>query len=399
MMNFILKNIEAFPTASFSESELVRVSKTDFNFLTKQKYLDRMKYDYMKEPYYSSALGDNGNERRVKKVGSRFCAYSVESADSAPIEVTEADLRRYQLSFSALFAKIRQVNKIEGKFQEIPEGYFYIGYKLYDSFRVGFVFVPKIGDGKLIKFVGLKDICKDDKVLVVFTPFTKIEDILLSWGLSKCEIVTVPLATALDFKTFKLSIDDLIKEFMPEDGATALTKKQAKDYKGFGYKCYDKIHIPGTAPMKRSNDLEVNGQKIKMPDGAFKLFIELGVELKKGKGGWLKKVVEAGKYQIFDRVRSPLQGSLLGKDAKKFIENNASKDYRISTHPDFVTFDRGNLLAHSDATIKALAKKLPTKKGLKGKKRCGKRVNLFSFEGAKEVEMTKKKCYLNRKTK
>ncbi len=359
MMNFILKNIEAFPTASFSESELVRVSKTDFNFLTKQKCLDRMKYDYMKEPYYSSALGDNGNERRVKKVGSQFYAYSVESADSTPIEVKEADLRRYQLSFPALFEKIRTVNKIEGKFQEIPEGYFYIGYKLYDSFRVGFVFVPKIGDGKLIKFVGLKDICKDDKVLVVFTPFTKIEDILLSWGLSKCEIVTVPLATALDFKTFKLSVEDLIKEFMPKGGATALTKKQAKDYKDFGYKCYDKIHILGTGSMSRSNNLDINGHTIKMPDNAFKLFIELVVASKKNRGGWLTKVVEAGKYQIFDRVRSPLQGSLLGKDAKKFLENNASKQYRISVHPDFITYNRKILLKHADSMVKALAKGLP----------------------------------------
>ncbi|HPS19719.1 MAG TPA: hypothetical protein PKY78_01845 [Candidatus Omnitrophota bacterium] len=359
MINFILKNLEAFPTASFAESELVRISKTDFNFLTKQKCLDRMKYDYMKEPYYSLALGDNGNERRIKKVGSRFYAYSVESADSAPIEVTEADLRRYQLSIPVLFEKIRTVNKIEGKFQEIPEGYFYVGYKLYDSFRVGFVFVPKIGGGKLVKFVGLKDICKDDKVLVVFTPFTKIEDILLNWGLSKCQIVTVPIATALDLKTFKLSIEDLIKEFMPEGGATALTKKQAKDYKDFDYKCYDKIHIPGTAPMKRSNDLEVNGHKIKMPDKPFTLFIELLVELKKGKGGWLTKKVDAGKYQIFDHVRKPLEGSLLGKDAKKFVENNASKQYRLSTHPDFITFNRKNLLRHASASVQALAKGLP----------------------------------------
>lgn len=359
MMNFILKSLEAFPTASFTESELVRISKSSFDALTKQKCLDRLKYDYMKEPYYSSALGDNGNERAIKKQNGRLYAYSAESSDSAPIEVKEADLRRYQLSFPVLFEKIRAVNKIEGKFQEIPEGYFYIGYKLYDSFRVGFVFVPKIGDGKLIKFVGLKDICKDDKVLVVFTPFTKIEDVLLSWGLSKCEIVTVPLATALDFKTFKLSVEDLIKEFMPKGGATALTKKQAKDYKDFDYKCYDKIHIPGTAPMKRSNDLEVNGHKIKMPDNAFKLFLEMVVELKKGKGGWLTKVVDAGKYQIFDRVRSPLQGSLQGKDAKKFIENNASKQYRISTHPDFVTYDRANLLKHADSTVKALAKGFP----------------------------------------
>jgi len=358
MINFILKNIEAFPTASFTESELVRISKSSFEAMTKQKCLDRMKYDYMKEPYYSSALGDNGNERAIKKQNGRLYAYSVESSDSAPIEVKEADLRRYQLSFPALFEKIRTVNKIEGKFQEIPEGYFYVGYKLYDSFRVGFIFIPKLGDGKLVKFAGLKDICKDDKVLVVLTPFTKIEDIVLNWTLSKCKIVTAPLATALDFKTFKLSIDDLIKEFMPEGGATALTKKQAKDYKDFDYKCYDKIRIPGTAPMKRSNDLEVNGHKIKMPDNAFKLFIELVVASKKNKGGWLTKTVEAGKYQIFDRVRSPIQGSLLGKDAKKLIENDASKQYRISTHPDFVTCDRRNLLKHADSTVRDLARQL-----------------------------------------
>ena len=358
MLNFVLKNLEAFPTASFTENELVRISKSSFDALTKQKCLDRMKYDYMKEPYYSSALGDNGNERAIKKRNGRLYAYSVESTDSAPIEVKEADLRRYQLSFPALFEKIRTVNKIEGTFQEI-EGYFYIGYKLYDSFRVGFMFVPKIGDGKLVKFAGLKDICKDDKVLVVFTPFTKIEDIVLNWTLSKCKIVTTPLAASLDFKTFKLPVEDLIKEFMPEAGATALTKKQAKDYKDFAYKCYDKIHIPGTVPMKRSNDLKVNEHIIKMPDEAFRLLVEMVAELKKGKGGWLTKVVQAGKYQIFDRLRKPVEGSLLGKDAKKFIENNASKQYRISTHPDFVTYDRANLLKHTDSNVKALARKLP----------------------------------------
>lgn len=354
MLNFILKGLESFPSASFTENELVRISRPSFNSLTMQKCLSRIKYDYMKEPY----LGDNGNERFIKKQNGRLYAYSSESSDVAPIEVKEADLKRYQVSFPALFEKIRSVNKIEGTFQEI-EGCFYIGYKLYDSFRVGFIFVPKIGDGKLVKFAGLQNLCKDDKVLVVFTPFTKIEDIVLNWTLSKCKIVTTPLATSLDFKTFKLPVEDIIKEFMPEAGSTALTKKQAKDYKDFDYKCYDKIYIPGTAPMKRSNDLEVNGHKIKIPDGAFKLFIELVAEIKKGKGGWLTKAVDTGKYQIFDRVRSPLQGSLFGKDAKKFIENNASKQYRISTHPDFVTYDKNNLLKHIDTTIKTLAKKLP----------------------------------------
>ncbi|MFA5362386.1 MAG: hypothetical protein WC335_03945 [Candidatus Omnitrophota bacterium] len=36
-----------------------------------------------------------------------------------------------------------------------------------------------------------------------------------------------------------------------------------------------------------------------------------------------------------------------------------SKQYRISTHQDFVRFDRNNLLKHADSTVKALAKRFP----------------------------------------
>lgn len=39
-------------------------------------------------------------------------------------------------------------------------------------------------------------------------------------------------------------------------------------------------------------------------------------------------------------------GSPLEKDAKKFIENDGSKRYRISTHPDFVICDHENLVNH-----------------------------------------------------
>ena len=46
--------------------------------------------------------------------------------------------------------------------------------------------------------------------------------------------------------------------------------------------------------MKRSNDLSVNGHAIKMPDASFKMLIELVVELKKGKGGWLTIYTEEG---------------------------------------------------------------------------------------------------------
>ncbi|NQT22729.1 MAG: hypothetical protein HQ579_04730 [Candidatus Omnitrophica bacterium] len=352
MLSFILKNLESFPAASFTETELVGISRSSFNTLTKQKCLSRLKYDALKEPYYLS-----DDEKFIKKRNGRYFAYSAESADVDPVEVKESDLKRYQLSFPTFFEKVRLANNIEGKFQEIKDGYFYIGYKVFDSFRVGFVFAPKIKDGKLVEFTGLKELCKDDKVLVVFTPFTKIENIELNYTLSKCMITTASLASSLNAKTYKLPVNDLFKEFT-ENQITELTAKQKKDYETHGYKCYDKMHIPGTFPRSKSNDIVINGHASTLPDEAFLLFLELLVGLKKNKGGWITKYIEAGKYQTISRLRTPLKGSLLQKDAKAFIESGGSKQYRISTHPDFVTYDKKALLKHPDSTVRALAKKL-----------------------------------------
>jgi len=353
MLNFILKNLESFPTASFTESELVGVSRSSFNTLTKQKCLSRLKYDVLKEPYYLS-----GDEKFIKKRNGRYFAYSAESADVDPVEVKESDLKRYQFSMPSFFEKVRSANNIEGKFQEIKDGYFYVGYKVFDIFRVGFVFAPKIKDGKLVEFTGLKELCKDDKVLVVFTPFTKIENIELNYTLSKCMIATASLAFSLNPKTFKLPVDELIKEFT-EDQVTELDKKQAKDYETYGYKCYDKIHIPGSFPRSKSNDIVINDHATTLPDQAFRLLLEFIVELKKNKGGWITKYIEAGKYQTISRLRTPLKGSLLQKNAKAFIESGGSKQYRVSTHPDFVTYDKKALLGHPDSSVQSSTKDLP----------------------------------------
>jgi len=328
MLSFILKNIESFPAASFTETELVGISRSSFNTLTKQKCLSRLKYDALKEPYFSA-----GDEKFIKKRNGRYYAYSTESPEIAPIEVKESDLKRYQLSMPAFFEKVRLANNIEGKFQEIKDGYFHIGYKVFDSFRVGFVFAPKIAKGKLVEFVGLKDLCKHDNVLVIFTPFTKIEDIELNYTLGKCQIVTDSLASTLNAKTYKLPVDDLIKEFT-DDQVTELTEKQKKDYADAGYKCYDKMHVPGTFPTNKSNDIIINDHAITLPDEPFKLFLEFVVGLKKNEYGWVTKYIDAGKYQFISRLRTPFKGSLLEKNAKMFIESGGSKQYRISTHPD-----------------------------------------------------------------
>lgn len=97
---------------------------------------------------------------------------------------------------------------------------------------------------------------------------------------------------------------------------------------------------------------------MKMPDAPFRLLIELVAELKRCEGGWLAKDIEVGGYQGIDHLRKPLEGYLLEKDAKKFIENDGSKRYRISTHPDFVTYERGNHSKHTYTMVLGFAKKL-----------------------------------------
>ena len=231
---------------------------------------------------------------------------------------------------------------------------------------MGLVFILNIGSGKLLKLSTLKYICNDNSILVVFTPVSSNEVCVLKGHLKQEKIF---------HKTFDTEICKLLGEIIsgvlkPDIGMDLvireLTEKQNKDYKDFEYKCYDKVYIPGTIPMKRSNEIEVNDHKIKLGDSVFKLFLRLVLELKREKPGWVNRhslgsdsiIADVEKFQVYSNLRTALQGSLLDKDGQKFIENNGSKQYRISLHPDFITYDREKLLKHPDSSIQKLAKKL-----------------------------------------
>ena len=251
----------------------------------------------------------------------------------------------------------------------MKQGYFYIGNKTHKGNRIGLVFVLNIGNGKLLKLSRLKYICKNNNVLVVFAPVSKAENIILKEHLKAGNVVH----KSLDAQTFK-TLGDIISGLLrPEIGTDLvireLTSKQDKDYKTLEYKCYDKIHIPGTIPMKRSNEIEVNNHKVRLGDSIFKLFLRFVLELKKEKEGWVNRhslgsdsiISDVEKFQIYSNLRTALQGSLLDKDGQKFIENNGSKQYRISLHPDFIAYDKEKLLKHPDNSIQQIARKLPNR--------------------------------------
>jgi hypothetical protein len=248
----------------------------------------------------------------------------------------------------------------------MKQGHFYIGRKIHGGNKVGLIFVLKITNRSLLKLSRLIYIAKNNSILVVFTPLSRSEKAVFKKHLKR----NVAVRKYFDAEVCRL-LENIISGLLkPDIGVDLvirqLTKGQERDYKNFEYKCYDKLHMPGNASMKRSNEIELNGHKIRLGDSIFKLLLRLALELKKKKGGWVSRyalesegiITDVDKFQIYSNLRTSLQGSLLDKEGQKFIENNGSKQYRISLHPDFITCHREKLLKHHDSRIQELARKL-----------------------------------------
>ena len=147
----------------------------------------------------------------------------------------------------------------------------------------------------------------------------------------------------------------------------ALTPAQQQDYKKYDYLSRATVHIPGGRPMKRSNEVVVNRHRTKVGDRAFRLLVRLVVELKKGDGGWVntlqleedRVIPDPRLHHVYSDLRKAVEGSLHGRDGMKFIENDGSQNFRISTHPDLITYDKEKLTNHPDNDVAAIASKLP----------------------------------------
>ena len=369
MIKFLLQEIEKSPNPLFTKKELLSLSPKDFQDLSKRKILAYFRPSENDMEKVRLPRCQHGCPLTVVQVDGGLEAVCLEHPEEDPIPIENDDLNRYAFSVDMLLVQLRTANRIDGDLHRINGGYFYIGYKTYNDNRVGFIFVSNIGKERLVKLSGLRHLCKDDDILILLTPASKIEDVPLKGRLRHDKIVQTSLASSLAPQTFELPIEKLILGLLKPKAITELSKRQKTDYEKFEYQCYDKVYIPGMIPMKRSNLIVVNGNEIKMGDSLFILFLRFVVELKKKKGGWVNRyalgsegiVTDVEKFQIYSNLRTALEGSLQDKDGQKFIQSDGSKNYRISTHPDFITYDRKKLINHSERLVKELAIKLPTK--------------------------------------
>lgn len=342
LLGYLLGQREASPETKFFERRLKEVSASGIAYLKKEKFLLFDQYDPEEEGY----LNARGEECLVRRVNGKLLVIP-ESGRS--LELKPEDLVRYRFSIDPLIAGIRKRSGLSGNPEAITARVHYVGEKQVLDSGVG-VFLAFL-DSKATaeaELLGIHAKIADvDNVLILCPGFTVSQE--LSGKLAAMNVVCLPFKTVLK----EQRIDFSKAKFHKAAGKAGqkLTDQQTQDCTKYKYRCSDRLYIPGTVPRKRSNDILLNGKKAKMPDQGFKLLVEFAVELKKGKGGWVTKAVNVGGYQPFDVLRKPLP--------ENFIENDGSKRYRISAHPDFVTYDRDALLEHTDSTVRAFAKKLP----------------------------------------
>jgi len=149
-----------------------------------------------------------------------------------------------------------------------------------------------------------------------------------------------------------------------------LSVEQEEDYDQFGYKRYDLLDFPGTADRDGRNVVVVNGHEMKLGDRQFNLLLRLAAQLKRDKEGWVHTstlrsegiLADVEPYQIFDNLRSSLEPCLTGTNRRDIIENVRGKGYRVSTHPDFITYNKERLLQQFkdvDARVIRIVEGLP----------------------------------------
>jgi len=177
-------------------------------------------------------------------------------------------------------------------------------------------------------------------------------NILLNTVDKRYELYTRPLLRLL--KRF-----GILEEIKRQISATPITPKEKKDYGEFKYKCSYRIFISGETPKKRSNEVSVDGRKTGIADNLFIILLQLIVGIKNDMDGWVHINMGVDKYQKLSNLRAALKALLSYGDELNFIENEGSKRYRISTHPNYVTYNKKKLLKYPILEVQELAKKLP----------------------------------------
>lgn len=375
MIPWLLREAEKDPDRIFMEKELLRQSKKNFEKAKSEGglrfiHLD-INDDYIPCPTPCPAPCSGmklapppSNRKDLAAVA--FCEIK---DDVDFIHLAREDLAAYRFNLEPVMEKIRKANGLEGsKYSMTPRLYF-LGERLVAGVNTAFVLAlfPDAATAEphlLSLHARLPAQCSQT---VIVTPSLDLCGEPLYPKLNGARLYPVKLTSSFGEQSYKISYLAALRRRL-NAGVSAppspLTISQIADYEKYGYLCQDRLHIPGIRPRQRRNIVLLNGNEITIADALFALLMRFVVELKRGKGGWIAPAdLVAGGFindiehrQRYSQLREHFKGSLKEKDGEKFIECDRSKGYRLSTHPDFVTYDKEKFKNHPEQRIAQLAK-------------------------------------------
>jgi len=352
LFKYVLGKVEKFPQVTFTEAELGKISSDGFEGMLKDRFLKYQQSDPEQETFPCPTPCDKGCDRAIGKIRGSYRAVCPEYSSVKPITLTEGDLNRYIFDIDRLLSKIRNKNRLVGLSPLINERLFFVGEKSIGEQRAA-VILGLFRNGREAESMLLgigNQISTYDRTVVLLPFFDKTSQSVLS-RLESQKIIVARFEEAFPKSDFAIDFARLERK-RPKVGVEypVPTQEQQRDKERWDYKCEDRLHFTGKKPKKRSNLIWLNDKQIKIPDNEMLLLLCLAIKLKKGKEGWVtsewlceKRITDEDIPQrSIGRLRSRLIPGLLDGDGEKFIENDGEGQYRISTHPDFVTFPDKN---------------------------------------------------------
>jgi hypothetical protein len=373
MIPWLLREAEKDPDRIFMEKELLRRSKKNFEKAKSEGglrfiHLD-INDDYIPCPTPCPAPCSGMKlapppPNRKDLAAVAFCEIK-DDVDFIPL--SRGDLAAYQFNLDPLIEKIRKANGLDGSNYSMTPRLYFLGERLVAGVNTAFVLAlfPDAATAEPHLFGLLGRIPSHCPQTVVVAPSLSFTSEPIYSKLISDAIFPITLPKDFGKAGFGFSYLATMRKKIPTGAAPKvppLTKRQIADKEKYGYRCRDRIHFPGTTPYERKNEVIINGHKVFIGDKLFALLLRLVAELKKGKGGWIESadlvaerfINDIEHRQPFSHLRHAFKPWLIEGDGKHLIESSRSKQYRLSTHPEFITFDKKNLLAHPEDDIRKL---------------------------------------------
>jgi len=212
LIAWLLTQLEKDPTTIFSKRELLKQSEADFRRLQRAGLLTYVQTDPESDAYPCKLPCARTCPMQIVAMQGQFYAICPEDSEIDPILLGENDLHKYAFSIEKFIEDIRKANRLSGNLSQIEPDYSYMGCTLCEGQRVGIVFVPSIGGKGLLELCGLKRLCVDDDVLIVFSPVSASDDISIRAGLSREKVIQTSLAASLDFRTCQIPLSKLVTQ-------------------------------------------------------------------------------------------------------------------------------------------------------------------------------------------